>query len=61
MSTWDPSRVQNTDGGGLPCATHSKFAIPFRPTFWSLDLVTNVGGAVKFAKHYNYCRARYAN
>lgn len=45
MSTCDPSRVQNTEGGGLPCATQSKFAIPFRPTFWSLGLVMNVGGA----------------
>jgi hypothetical protein len=45
IRTWLPSFVQNTEGGGLPVATHSKLARPFKPTFWSCGFVVNVGGA----------------
>lgn len=46
ISIWEPSFVQKTDGGGLPDATHSKFATPFRPTLRSSGRTLNVGGAV---------------
>lgn len=41
-----PSFFQNTEGGGLPSATHGKRATPFKPTFLSWGLTINVGGAV---------------
>ena len=46
IKSCDPSFVQKTEGGGLPIAWHSKVAIPFIPTRWSLGFTTKLGCAV---------------
>ena len=46
MSTWFPSLVQNTEGGGLPFAMQSNFAIPLIGTRISFGITVNVGRAI---------------
>lgn len=63
ISICEPSFVQNTDGGGLPAATQSNVATPFRPTLRSSGWAVNLGGAVwrcgkarDDEKQFNYWR-----
>ena len=52
INSWLPSLVQNTDGGGLPVASHSNLAMPFMPTLWSLGFTRKLGCAAKIGEDF---------